>query len=161
MQKALDNSAEMLVSWIRINPCLSPAMVSLFTSRLMINPYAPPGTQADSHQSVKSLRKPWSDFAILVLGVLVPGLPSLMMRRSVAGMVRFLILLLIIPASFALFGPFWGEVLFAGTQYVEAGFYPFVATCCITPVLSVWLGFSERRRLMAAIEPTHRQHADA
>ncbi len=118
----------------------------------MINPYAPPSTQTDSLQLASSLPKPWSSAAIVVVGVLVPGLPSLMMRRSVAGLCRFLVLLLLIPVGFAFFGPFWGEILFAGTTYVEAGLYPFVATCVITPALSVWCGFRDRGRLLQMIE---------
>lgn len=118
----------------------------------MINPYAPPSTQTESLQLLSSRPRPWSTAAIVVFGVLVPGLPSLKMRRSAVGIYRFLVLLLMIPVGFAFFGPFWGEILFAGTTYAEAGLYPFVATCFITPVLSVWCGFRDRQRLLKMSE---------
>ena len=118
----------------------------------MINPYSPPSAQTDSLQLASSLPMPWSTAAIVVVGVLVPGLPSLMMRRSAAGIARFFVLLLQIPVGFAFFGPIWGEILFAGTAYVESGLYPFVATCFITPSLSVWCGFRDRQRLLRMIE---------
>ncbi|MCG8649076.1 MAG: hypothetical protein MI861_04550 [Pirellulales bacterium] len=113
------------------------------------NPYQSPTTvdelvPASSHR--RATDKPWSVLQVVLLGLLIPGLPSALIGRSAAGMLKFLTLSLTIPFAFVVFGPLWGEVMFAGTPYTETGFYPFVATCLIVPPLSIAIGLNDRRR---------------
>jgi hypothetical protein len=116
-----------------------------------VNPYESPKMLTACAPSPPPQVKPWPATVIWLVGLFVPGLPSLLMRRSVAGFVRFAFLILLVPFAFAFFGPFWDLVLFAGTRYGEFGLYPFLATCCVVPFLSVWLGFRDRRRLRDAV----------
>lgn len=87
------------------------------------------------------------DAAIVVLlGLCVPGLPALIMKRPISGVA----MLLAIPAAFAFFGPVWGEYLFAGTRFAEQGFYPFIVVLIATPCASVFHGLAIRREILQA-----------
>jgi hypothetical protein len=75
----------------------------------------------------------------------LPGISSSLIRRSAW---PCLILTLSIPAAFGFFGPLWGEILFKGTIYKEAGLYPFVLTCAAVEVISALLAIKDRRRAL-------------
>lgn len=93
----------------------------------------------------------WTSSAIWTIGLLGFGLPSLVMNPSFTTLVRFAFLIVAIPAAFMFFGPYWDQVLFEKTPYSEIGKYLFLATCCCVPLLSVWLGFRDRRRLQVEL----------
>ena len=114
----------------------------------MINPYEPPVTESEWTSMATVTRKPLDARMVVVAGLLIPGLPSLLMRRSSRGIFYFVMLLLTIPLALLFFGPFWDLVLFAGSDFGQAGLYPFLATCVLTPVFSVWLGFRDRASLL-------------
>lgn len=115
----------------------------------MINPYEPPRTPSRYIASnPPTSRRPLPAIAVWLLGLIVPGSPSLFMRPSAAGIVRFIVLAAAIPLAFVFFGPVWDLILFDGTPYDESGFYPFIAVCIAVPILSVWFGFRDRKRLL-------------
>ena len=93
----------------------------------------------------------WTSRAIWVIGLVGFGLPSVVMNPSFSTVVRFALLIIALPAAFMIFGPLWGNVLFAKTAYTDLGIYPFFATCFCVPLLSVWLGFRDRRQLAARL----------
>ena len=103
------------------------------------NPYAPSIVDDAKVMALDNRRPRRLGVAFIVLlGLLLPGLPSIMLGRRVPG----LLLLLTIPASFVFFGPIWGAYLFRGTPYSEWGFYPFVLTVCVIPIASVIHGLN-------------------
>ncbi len=109
------------------------------------NPYAPPSTYSRSHRPLDASRsRPLSKFLIVFLGIVLPGLPAILMNRRVSGIA----LLVAIPASLGFFGPCWDLYLFDGTPYDQCGLYPFVLLCCVIPVLSVWHGLTVRRQIL-------------
>ena len=74
----------------------------------MNNPYAPPQSEP-YYQGPADGKTVRSVGFVILIGLIVPGLPSLLMGRTVPG----LALLLAVPFAFALFGPIWGLYLFA------------------------------------------------
>lgn len=84
---------------------------------------------------------------VLVLGILLPGMASLMLRgwREVGP--RSVALLVAIPMAFLIFGPLWGDVLFsASTQEVQRlGKWPFIATCIVVPIVSLVYAVQDRQ----------------
>ena len=90
---------------------------------------------------------------ILLLAILVPGLSSSLIRRKPWWC---LCLAPIIPAAFAFFGPFWGEVLFRSSpkEWREFGLYPFLLTCGIVQATSIVLALNDRSRALRHVTPT-------
>lgn len=87
---------------------------------------------------------PPSVLVVVCLGLLIPGLPSLWMKKYVAGIT----LLGLIPVSFAFFGPIWDLYLFDGTRFDQDGLYPFICCFIATPLLSVIHALVVRRRVL-------------
>jgi hypothetical protein len=118
----------------------------------VVNPYSPPiSASAVSRQDKRVEATVPSMLLVTAAGVVVPGLPALLMRRRISGT----FLLLAIPVSFLFFGPLWGLVLFAGTPYIEHGLYPFIAFAIATPVISVVQGLVLRRQMLATRASDH------
>jgi serine/threonine protein kinase len=88
---------------------------------------------------------------IVLLSVLIPGLGSLLIRGWKAVGVRSISLLLAIPIAFLVFGPLWGEVIFAwaGKTMQELGLWPFLMTCLIVPIISVKFALQDRELALA------------
>ncbi len=89
----------------------------------------------------------WSTAAIWLIGIVGLGLPSLCMRPSFVTVIRFGLFIIAIPAAFMFFGPYWDQVLFAGSDRSSLGLYLFFASCICVPLLSVYFGFRDRWRL--------------
>ena len=112
----------------------------------MVNPYKSstlPSESATIRAPLQGTR--YSVAIVIVLGLLLPGLPTLLMRRNRSGNAWCIGLVAIVPISFVFFGPFWDAVLFANTSYDQFGFYPFVASCVLVLLASVWRGLLDRR----------------
>lgn len=110
-----------------------------------MNPYASPASDLTPVSSRRESKANALDAALVVLlGLCIPGLPALIMKRPISGIA----MLLTVPAAFAFFGPFWGEYLFAGTRISEHGFYPFIVVLIATPLASVFHGLAIRRELL-------------
>ncbi len=77
----------------------------------------------------------------MVIAMLVPGLASRMLRGRRNAGPGPLLLLLATPCAFVVFGPLWGEVLFAngGEQTRNFGLVPFVMVWALLVVASVVL----------------------
>ncbi len=118
-----------------------------------LNPYESPRAElAGSEQTYfrEVPRVPLPVWAILLTGMALPGLPSLLMRGPWVGGVRFAVLVAVVPVAFVVFGPVWGEVLFAHAdhQTQEFGLWPFLGCCLLVPVVSTVLGFRDRWGLL-------------
>ena len=115
---------------------------------MIINPYSPPLT-ASAAQGVRPTASVPSVLMVMVVGLVVPGLPSILMHQRILGVC----LMLAIPTSFLFFGPIWGVVFFHGTPYSESGLYPFLAVLFATPLVSIAQGLNLRRQLLQAEAP--------
>lgn len=116
----------------------------------MVNPYAPPIAAPAAHRVGPTSSVP-SVLMVTIVGLVVPGLPTILMRRRLVG----ICLLLAIPLSFMFFGPIWGLVLFHGTTYSEYGLYPFLTVLFATPLISIAQGLHLRGQLLRAESPQH------
>jgi hypothetical protein len=110
------------------------------------NPYEPPRAPGIAPPEEPARGRIWPVWLVIATALVLPGLPSLAMlgwRRR--GLV-FLVLVLVVPAAFAFFGPIWDLILFAGADRPtrEFGLWPFLATCGLTPITSVALGVRDR-----------------
>ena len=72
---------------------------------------------------------------ILLIAIMVPGLPSVLIRGR-RGFVILLELWAVVVLAFFFFGPLWGDVIFAHTKLQEAGLWPFLATCVAVAMMS-------------------------
>ena len=72
----------------------------------------------------------------LLIAVAVPGFASQLLGAAGGGR-RFATLSGTAVLSFVVFGPVWGELVFAGTPYANAGLIPFLVTWLATIVASV------------------------
>ena len=108
----------------------------------LINPYHPPNETRLSDSDKNDSRKVHQVSLILLLGFLLPGVPSMMHKRWMEGVAIFAA----IPIAFVFFGPIWGIFLFAGTNYTESGLYPFLLVLWSTPCASVYRGLVARRK---------------
>lgn len=79
---------------------------------------------------------------MLLLSILVPGLCSVLIRGR-HRLVVMIILWAVPVASFFIFGPLWGEVLFRHTPYAEVGVYPFMIICFAVAITSVGMGLHD------------------
>ncbi len=111
----------------------------------MVNPYEAPVQLADAETPSQPVRTKYSTLFTVVMGLVIPGLPTLLIRRNRSGQVWFVLLLSSLPLAYGFFGPFWDVVLFDGTPYDQAGFYPFIASCVLVPIASAWRGLRDRR----------------
>lgn len=116
--------------------------------RKMDNPYEAPRALEPVRVRKAPRVSVWSVPATVVCGLILPGVPSVLMRRSVSASICGGLIFLAIPVSFGFFGPFWGMVLFPDGPYSGAGLYPFLASCVIVPVVSVIQGLWDRRVLL-------------
>jgi hypothetical protein len=87
-------------------------------------------------------------YRILFLAIVIPGLSSSLIRNSAW---RCAMLSGSILISFAFFGPIWGEYLFKGTRWSEAGLYPFLASIAAAEIASIYLAIHDRRRALLEI----------
>lgn len=109
----------------------------------MLNPYSPPRTDPAAEPVLEEQHdQVMLASTVITLGLVVPGLPSILMKRQWTG----LLILISIPAAFAFFGPIWGEYIFDGTPYREHGLYPFLCVLGFTPIVSVVHGLRTRRK---------------
>ena len=90
---------------------------------------------------------------VIVLGLLLPGFASLLIRGWREVGLRSLLLLMAIPLAFVVFGPLWGSVIFAGSpqEFRNLGLWPFVAVCVAAPLLSVTYALKDRRLVIGRL----------
>jgi hypothetical protein len=105
---------------------------------------APAWTETQCPDVELSVGRPWPGIAVIVAGVLVPGLPSLLMRPGIVGIARFVCLISAVVVAFWFFGPYWSNVLFVYTPHSKSGLGPFALSCVVIAAISVWFGFRDR-----------------
>ena len=88
----------------------------------------------------------------VIISGFIPGLGSLLIRGWKARGLSFLLLFFTIPISFYFFGPYWGQVLFAGTKYKGAGLLPFIVICVLVLIISVSLAYKDRKQLTIEVK---------
>lgn len=90
---------------------------------------------------------------VLLVAILLPGVASLMLRGWKEVGPRSVLLFAAIPLAFLIFGPLWGEVIFAtSTKAVqELGLWPFIATCVVVPIISLIYALKDRRIAIARL----------
>jgi hypothetical protein len=88
---------------------------------------------------------------IVLLSALMPGLGSLLIRGWKAAGMRSICLLLAIPIAFLVFGPLWGEVIFASASMTvrELGLWPFLIICLSVSIISVSFALQDREHVLA------------
>ena len=91
---------------------------------------------------------------VLVAIFLLPGIASLMLRGWKEAGLRSLLLLAVIPVALLVFGPLWGDVIFATSPRAlrNFGLWPFLATCVAVWVFSLWRAIQDRRIAIARLE---------
>lgn len=91
---------------------------------------------------------------VVLVALLLPGIASLMLRGWQEVGLRSLLLLAAIPVAFLVFGPLWGGVIFATSPPAlrNFGLWPFVATCVVVWLLSLWRAIQDRRVVVARLE---------
>ena len=130
--------------------CSPPIHYSLFLIRRVevlteINPYESPrsdGELVSSFDAPDLEPRRYGVGFVLFIGVIVPGLPSMLMNRRGVGIA----LILVIPLAYVFFGPIWGLFLFRGTPYAEAGLIPFLISAVGAQITSVIHGLVTRSR---------------
>lgn len=132
----------------------------------MVNPYQSPSCETSNDGKLlvdeNASHAGWNLALIFIIGLAVPGLPSMLIRRDRVGLARMLVLAVSVPIGFIFFGPVWGEWLFANTQIREWGLYPFLILCVCVPILSVLFGVRDLSRARHnATRPTREQVFDA
>jgi hypothetical protein len=129
-------------------------VAAIFAARASRVPHVPPrntGLPSESYQpraKVEVLRPAGTrlpKWVVIFLSLFIPGLGSLLLRGGKARLAMFLALIATIPVAFVVFGPLWGEILFRSSTRStrEVGLWPFVATCVVTPMISVALAYKD------------------
>jgi len=91
---------------------------------------------------------------VVLIALLLPGVASLMLRGWQEVGRRSLVLLAAIPVAFLVFGPLWGDVIFARSPkwLRDIGIWPFLAICVAVALYSLWRALQDRRVVIARLE---------
>ena len=91
---------------------------------------------------------------VVLVALLLPGVASLMLRGWKEAGLRSLLLLAAIPVALLVFGPLWGDVIFASSPRAlrNFGLWPFVAISVAVLLFSLWRAIQDRRVVIARLE---------
>ena len=113
-----------------------------------VNPYESPRDAGPASLPPVTRKQPSvSWFAVILIGLAVPGLAYWLVTRTERALLVFLAFLVAIPMSFLFFGPVWDMLIFAGTPYSQSGVYPFLGSLVLVPLLSLLLAVRAKWRL--------------
>ena len=76
------------------------------------------------------------------ISLIIPGFGSMLLGAPHGGK-KLMLLSGSVIVAFIFFGPIWGEVLFKGTRYRDAGFIPFLSSCACSMIVSVLIAMRD------------------